>query len=109
MKTTWLKAEIAARTAIGLRPTTLRHIQAELDRLGYRLDRSGDCAGVATWQLGPHAGRSYPCVTARIVEKDTGLSFAHENAKRDAHFETLQSLRFSGELFAVNRGAIFEI
>jgi hypothetical protein len=44
-----------------------------------------------------------------VREIDSGLSFAHVDARRDENFRALQQLRFEGSLFAVVRGTLFEI
>ena len=104
-----LQEELAASAANGQHPTTLRNIQAQLAALGYRLYRDGDCWCMAQWKTGARAGQSYPCITARVVETDTGLSFAHVGARRDDNFQKLQEMRLSGEVFAMVRDSIFEI
>ena len=80
-----------------------------LRAMGYCMDRTMDCASVATWRTGPGAGESYPCISTGLREIDTGLSAFNVDARRDANFAALQALRFSGELFAIVRGSILEI
>ena len=101
--------ELEARAVDGFRPSTITHIESVLSSIGYKLDRSMDCRHVARYLTGPRAGQTHPCISTGIKEIDTGLSFANYTARRDSNFEKLQSLRFSGELFAVVRGAILEI
>lgn len=96
-----LRAELEFRKRQGLTPATLREIQARLSALGYKLNRQGDCRSVASYMTGERAGCSYPSLTTWIEEANTGLSFAHVDARRDANFDRLQAMRQSGEVFAV--------
>lgn len=102
-----LEAEVAARTAAGNPPTTIKHITAQLAALGYRLDRTTDCRSVSRWMSGPRAGSTYPVITTDVIEIDTRLSFANIYARRDANFKALQELRDT--LHAVTQNAILEI
>ena len=104
-----LEIELAARAALGQRPTTVAHIGAVLGALGYRLDRSMDCKSLARYMQGPRTGQSYPVITTGIKEADTGRSFVHFESRRNDNFKKLQELRFNQELFAVVRGHILEI
>ncbi len=58
---------------------------------------------------GPHAGRSYPCLSTGIMEADTGRSAFHGEARRDAKFRRLQALRFDVGLYAVVGGTIMDL
>lgn len=102
-----LQHELTRRASLGFVPVTIAVIEAELNKLGYRLDRMGDCKSVNRWMSGPMAGFNYSAINPSIVELDTGLSFAHVDARRDANFDKLQQLRMNESLFAVVRGHLF--
>jgi len=104
-----LAAELEHRASLGQHPVSLASIESTLRGLGYRLDRRLDSRHLARWVSGPRAGESYPALHTSIVEIDTGLSFAHVEARRDAAFQHLQALRRTGECFAVVGGHILEI
>ena len=104
-----LADELAARAAEGRHPVTLTAIKRQLRDLGYALDRSLDCRGMARIMTGPRAGQSYPSVSTGIKEADTGLSAFNVEARRDANFMALQKLRFEIGLYAILNGAILEL
>ena len=99
--------EVSRRTQAGARCLALEQFKAEYARLGYRFDRSCDCASQARYMSGPHAGASYPALSLYPVEADTGRSAWNVESRRDANFKALQALR--GEVFAVSRGRIVEV
>ena len=100
--------EIAPRLqALGMRRLTMRALQAEIAALGYKLNRDLDCRASSRFITGSLADTSYPCCAGYVVQSDDGLSFANVNARRDSNFRALQNLR--GEVFAISRGAIFEL
>ncbi|NMG29565.1 hypothetical protein [Aromatoleum evansii] len=105
----FLQVEIGFRKSQGQEQVTLDAVKRRLADLGYRLDRSSDCRSFARYMSGERAGVSYPCLTTGIVEADTGMSFAHVDARRDENFDQLQKLRFSGEEFAVVGGCILDL
>jgi len=107
--TTNLDSELAYRASQGHYPSTLEQISARLAELGYELDRAMDCHCASRYMTGPRAGQSYPCITTGIRERDTKLSFANVDARRDANFRQLQDIRREGSLFAVLRGAILSL
>jgi len=104
-----VEAETAHRLAAGSRQVTLTQMDNELRALGYRLDRRGDCRSENRHLTGVRAGHSYPAVNMSVVQLSNGLSAFHVDARRDAAFDTLQSLRATEALFAVHRGRIHEI
>ncbi len=104
-----LKAELARRAARGQRPVTLAWIDAELRKIGYRLEKGDSCRCITRYLTGEHEGETYPCDTRQIFETDTGLAFCNVHARRDANFKRLQEIRFNGEWFAVVRGYIVEL
>lgn len=104
-----LQAEVAFRKSQGYEQVTLEAVKRRVADLGYRLDRTMDCRCLARHMTGERAGVSYPCLTTGIVEADTGMGFAHVDARRDANFDRLQKLRFSGEVFAVVGGYILDL
>lgn len=103
-----LADELAYRREVGTPEYTMAELMGELNRLGYRLDRSSDCASWARWVSGPREGKSYPCTSLYILESDTGKSFAESGARRDKNFDKLQALRKSGA-YVAGRRTIFEI
>lgn len=103
---TILQEEIAYRESLGMRRVTIKAMNAEFMALGYRLDRSLDCRGLARWQTGARAGKSHPAITTGVKESDSGRSAFHFESRRDSNFEAMQRLR--QDVFAVSRGAIFE-
>lgn len=101
--------ELTSRAANGLFPLTVTQIEARLNAIGFTLDRSEDCSHVARWMTGEGAGRSYPAISTGISHIESGAGFSNVALPKEARLEELQELRKSGELFAVVRGAIFEI
>lgn len=103
--TTNSQAKIEAQHLIseGLRQVTLATMSAELAQLGYRLDRSMDCASMATNMTGERAGQRYPALALYPKVKDTGLSAWNVDARRDANYKRLQQYRM--EVFAIVRNA----
>jgi len=71
----------------------LSKFKREIDALGYKfesfpMEKSRTTQG--------NQGYVMPC----LVEKDTGISFAHyKDARRDENFKRLQELRFNSEVF----------
>jgi hypothetical protein len=102
-----LSAELEFRQRLGQKRVTIREFEARLNALGYTLDRDKDCRCNSRYMTGERAGASYPCITTSARERDSGKGYAHFDARRDANFRALQKLR--GEIFAVTRGAIFEL
>lgn len=96
-----LQEELEFRKRHGLTPVTLDEVKARLAELGYKLNRQGDSRSLARYMTGERAGCSYPSLTTWIEEANTGLSFAHVDARRDANFDRLLAMRQSGEVFAV--------
>ena len=104
-----LQQELDRRKARGDAPVTLAQMKRALAAIGYRLDRSLDCASMNRYLTGDCAGQSYPAINTGVKEADTGLSAFNVNARRDENFKALQRMRFNEELFAVVRGRILEI
>lgn len=100
--------ELAQRASDGHNPLSVRALTNAFLAIGYTLDRSLDCRGMANWMTGERAGQSYPCITTCIRETDTGLSAFHFEARRDHNFAKLQDMRTSGKYFAISKGAILE-
>lgn len=109
MKTDRLQRELDYRRSRGLEPVSLKFLKQELAELGYKLDRRLDCKSNTRHMSGERCGQSYPAINLYVVEADTGLSFAHVEARRDENHARLQHLRYHGTLFAVVRGYILEI
>lgn len=101
-----LDREIARRDGEGSERLTVAAMGARFLALGYRLDRSLDCACVSRIMTGPNAGETYPTVTTGVKEADTGRSAFNRDARRDARFNAMQALR--GTVYAVTRGRILE-
>jgi hypothetical protein len=102
-----LLAELEFRQRLGQKRVTIREFEARLNALGYTLDRDKDCRCNSRYMTGERAGASYPCITTSARERDSGKGYANYQARRDANYRALQKLR--GEIFAVTRGAIFEL
>lgn len=96
-----------AALANGMKILTVKELQARFEALGYKLDRSMDCRSTARFMSGEYAGKSYPCITTGLKEKDTGMSAFHYQARRDSNFKAMQKLR--GEVCAITRGALLEV
>lgn len=75
--------------------------------LGYKLDRSSDCRSNSLWMSGPRAGKSYPVVSMKILQRDDRKSAMHFEARRDANFAALQVMR--GKAYVAGTKAIYEI
>lgn len=103
-----IRNELTYRKSQGNRPVALAEISRQLGALGYCLNLDLYCRGCSRILAGPRAGTSYPSAFAGISEINTRRSAFHFESRRDANFKALQALRMTG-LFAVNRGAIFEI
>lgn len=101
-----LQTEIDARLAGGAKQVTLAQLCDIVAELGYKVHRDDPCRGNSRYMTGPRAGATYPAVSFRITEADTGLGFTHVDARRDGNFKRLQELRLSEEYFAVSRGHI---
>lgn len=86
---------------------TMANLNQHLKDLGYRLERSSDCHSVSRYMTGPRAGKSYPCVSMRLVQADDGMGFSHYQARRDSKFKALQEMR--GRIYVVGRNAIYEM
>lgn len=100
--------EIDYRIQHGQTRCTIHGLEQLYRALGYRFDRSLDCRGAASYMTGPRAGISYPCLTLYPVQIDNGLSAFHVDARRDAQFLALQTMRNTH--FAVcAQGAIVEV
>lgn len=102
-----LRDELDARIKQNNHPLQIQEIAQQLKNLGYKLDRSLDCASMATWKTGERAGASYPVLTTGVKEIDTGRSAFNVQSRRDDNFQKLQALRFA-ETYAVTRGRILE-
>jgi hypothetical protein len=101
-----LQQEIARREAAGCERLSVAAMAERFARLGYRLDRSLDCHGMARITTNDGESASYPCVTTGVKERDTGLSAFNVDARRDDTFRAMQELRQT--VYAVTRGAILE-
>jgi hypothetical protein len=81
---------------------------AELDRrlkaLGYKRNMSTACVG-PVYCL--NTGVVYTGINYNVVEIDTGMSFAHYQARRDARFKELQEMR--QRVFCVVNGRILSV
>lgn len=75
-----------------------------LDEIGYKIQKGMNCIGISRYMTGEMAGISFKENNLYIVEKDTGISFAHVNARKDANFKKLQELRQN--TFSISRGNI---
>ena len=106
---TRLQQEIHRRTEHGFPPMSVAELNQALRGIGYRLDRSAACAYNAKYLTGEHAGQTYPCISTRVVEAETGMSFAHVDARRDNNFQALQLMRFEESHYAVVNKAILTI
>ena len=101
-----LQQEIARREAAGCERLSVSGMAERFALLGYRLDRSLDCHGVARLTTSDGETLSYPCVTTGVKERDSGLSAFNVDARRDHAFRAMQELRQT--VYAVTRGAILE-
>lgn len=103
-----LEREIAWREGIGHERLTVAEFKQRFAALGYRINRSMDCRGLARYMTGERAGESYPACSTGINEADSGLSAWNYQARRDDRFKAMQELR--GQIFAVTRdGHILEV
>lgn len=102
-----LQDEITRRDADGCERLSVAALAARFAALGYTLDRSMDCRGLARYMSGPHAGAAYMCCTTGLKETDSGLSAFNVDARRDDNFREMQNLR--QQIYAVSRGAILEV
>jgi hypothetical protein len=76
---------------------------ARVESYGYRVNQS-DCFSY----LNSHNARPYHarCVS-NYEDRESGLSFAHYQGRRDSRFKELQKMRF--DCFVFSRGRIFEL
>lgn len=101
-----LAAEIEARKTLGATQLSLERWEQHIREFGYRFDRSMDCRSNALYMTGERAGQSYPCLSLRPAEIDTGVGWCNEAARRDHRWEQLKASRDS--YFAVVRGHLAE-
>lgn len=75
------------QVASGAAPMSLDEVRRHVNQLGYRMERSfaynNDYNRPECWRATHYS----------IVDKKTGLSFAHVDARRDRRFNALQELR----------------
>jgi hypothetical protein len=97
-----LQAERKAMLAAGMEELSKDELLNRLDRLGYKIS----AAGSFSYFNGGNANR-FPARSIYLIEKDSKLSFANINARRDQNFEALQQLRKSS--FAIVAGRLYEL
>ena len=102
--TTDIESEITSIVSFGCLQVTLKEYDTALRRIGYKLDPSMACHGVARVMTGPRAGSSYPSTSLSAIQIDDGKSYAHYQARRDDAYETFKVLRST--LFAVVAGRV---
>lgn len=95
--------------SFGYKPTSKAEVLDTLSRLGYKLNRTDDCSGVARIMTGPNAGQTYTATSLMAVEADTGLNFCNVNARKDANFQELQRLRFEQRLCWIHAGRLYNV
>lgn len=101
-----LTCEQAAKSN-GMQILTVKEFGQRFLELGYKLDRTMDCRGLARWMTGEYAGESYPVITTSVKEIDTGMSAFHYQARRDDNFKAMQKLR--GEICAITKNCLLEV
>lgn len=104
-----LQRELSRRAVKGHYPVSADELEERLQELGYRLDLSMCCASDTQHQSGPGAGDSYPATTTVIKEIDTGRSFSHVDARRDANHNALLALRGEQSLFCIVKNTILSV
>lgn len=103
---TAVASEAAYRRKIGCVQITLSQFEAKLRAIGYRLNRSLDCKGVARYMTGERAGQTYPSCNMYPVQVDDSRSWCHVDARRDVNFEELKRIRDT--YFAVSTHYIYQ-
>ncbi|WP_341744712.1 hypothetical protein [Azonexus hydrophilus] len=101
-----LKAEIESRVRSGMICVPMEVLEDNAHALGYRFDRELDCKSIARYMAGERAGATYPANNLYPVQADNGVGAFHIDARRDANYEKLKSMRNS--MFAVSQGFIVE-
>lgn len=105
-----LQREISRRKAVGGVLMSKADFVNKLSHLGYLLEEDNSYFQNIQIVQGTGEGESYPGVSMSIVEQDTGLSFANENARKDENFRTLQQLRSTEPyIVLINEHFILEI
>lgn len=94
--------------AYGVERVSIAEFNRRYAALGYKIDRTMDCRGMARIMTGEHAGESYPSCSTGINEADTGLRAWNVDARRDERYRAMQELRH--EIFSVTRdGFILQV
>ena len=97
--------EIAHRDAANCERVTLGELRRRLHAIGYTLDRALDCACIARTISPPErAGETCPTITGYVIEKDTRVSAANVNARRQT--ARLRSTAGVGRVSGVNRDSL---
>lgn len=91
----------------GIEAVSLNEFKSRFLALGYKLDRSMDCMGIARFMTGPLAGECYKVKTTGLKEADTGKSAFHYQSRRDSNFEKMQALR--NEICVIFKDYVLEV
>jgi hypothetical protein len=99
-----LELEVTESLRSGGKQLTMAALKAEVESLGYRINRDMRAVGVAKNMT---TGNTYQSVTFGLDEADTGRSAFHFESRRDGNFKALQELRRRS--FVVSRGAMVTV
>lgn len=106
MKTITAKEQAEYMKASGSKQISMAQLEREINAIGYTLDRSDDCKGNNKYVTGPREGIIYPAVNLHPIEKDTRMSFANVNSRRDSNYKALKKMRKNETFFCLIRGRI---
>ncbi|ELY4881583.1 hypothetical protein ACLI07_23685 (plasmid) [Providencia huaxiensis] len=99
-----IQREIVRNLAAGMQLTTVKELTRMVKEVGYRFDRDLDTRSTSRIMSGPGAGDSYPNCYLYVVQDDDGLSAYHYQARRDANYEKLKTIR--NDFFAVTNNHV---
>lgn len=94
--------KINALVAAGMQEITAEELEARIMALGYRF-----CSACSFNYMSRHNGRPYSARSVSYIDIESGLGYAHVQARRDARFEQLQALR--NALFVFKGGRVWKL
>lgn len=98
------KKEAESYIEAGMKLVTLAQFNRDIKPMGFKLDRSMDCHGIARCLS---SGRSYRSITSCARQIKTGKGFANIDCERDSSWREFMEYRKNH--FAILRGAIFTV
>lgn len=94
--------EIKRMIAGGMQQISAEELKSRITALGYKFYKD-----MSMNYVNRHNAIPYKARHVSYMDTETGLGWAHKNARRDARFQELQKIRF--HCFVVNGGRIWEL